>query len=108
MGGDDNIQVAGGVRVDTVLYGGPGDDRIKGGGGRNILVGCEGDDELTGRQPGRPDGRRDGADRLIGGHGADILVAGMLTDGANNEDDNYDDLVTVLNAGADPRPIPRR
>src|SRR5213075_2326993 len=64
MTGDDDIQVAGGVRLNTALYGGPGNDRIKGGGGQNIEIGCEGNDQLLGG-PGR--------DLLIGGTGADDL-----------------------------------
>src|SRR6185369_2844219 len=48
MAGDDDIQVAGGVRLNTVLYGGPGDARINGGGGQNIEVGCDGNDDLLG------------------------------------------------------------
>ncbi len=105
MGGDDDIQVAGGIRVDTVLYGGPGDDRIKGGGGLNIEVGCEGEDTLTGGNGGDLLVGGAGADRLIGGNGADIIIAGTLVDSSNNEDDNYDDLVSVLEAGMIPSPL---
>ena len=105
MGGDDEIQVAGGVRVDAVLYGGPGDDRIKGGGGRNILVGCDGDDGLLGGNGGDLLIGGFGADRIVGGNSDDILIGGLLADSANNEDDNYDDLVSVLNAGQIPPPL---
>src|SRR5262249_9759745 len=86
MGGDDDIQVAGGVRVDTVLYGGPGDDRIKGGGGVNIIVGCEGNDTLTGGNGGDVIIGGVGSDRIVGGNGADVLIAGSLVDSSNNED----------------------
>src|SRR5205814_2284480 len=99
MGGNDSVQVASGVLVDSVLYGGPGDDRLKGGGGRNILVGCEGDDTLTAGNLGDLMVGGSGADRIGGGTGNDILVAGELVDSANNEDDSYTDLVTVLNTG---------
>ena len=105
MGGDDEIQVAGGVRVDTVLYGGPDDDRIKGGGGRNILVGCEGDDGLLGGNGGDLLIGGAGADRIVGGNSNDILVAAVLVDGANNEDDGYTDLVNILNTGFIPPPL---
>jgi Ca2+-binding RTX toxin-like protein len=91
--------------VEAVLYGGPGDDRLKGGGGRTILVGCEGDDELLGGNQGDLMIGGTGADRLVGGNGTDILVAGILADSADDEDDNYDDLVTVLTAGVIPAPL---
>src|SRR5439155_23749597 len=48
LAGDDDIQVAGGIGLDAVLYGGPGANRIKGGGGRNIEAGCDGSNTLTG------------------------------------------------------------
>jgi len=99
LGGDDQVHLAGAIRVDSALYGGPGNDRLNGGGGRNIEVGCEGDDELNA-------GKLDdlliggaGADRIVAGSGNDILIAGVLADGANVEDDRYVDLVGVLNAG---------
>jgi Ca2+-binding RTX toxin-like protein len=105
MGGADMIQVASGVRVESVLYGGPGNDRIKGGGARNILVGCEGDDSLSAGNLGDLMIGGAGADRLVGGNKNDILVAGILVDGADAEDDQYDDLVAILNAGTIPAPL---
>ena len=105
LAGNDDIQIAGGVRLDTVLYGGPGDDRIKGGAGRNIEVGCEGNDMLIGGHSGDLLIGGAGADRIIGGHGNDIFVAGNIVDSSNNEDDRYNDLVSVLNAGLIPPPL---
>jgi hypothetical protein len=105
MGGNDNVQVAGGIVVQTVLYGGPGNDRLKGGGGRNILVGCDGDDTLTAGNLGDVLIGGAGADRLIGGNGNDLLVSALLVDGSNNEDDGYNDLVTILNTGAISAPL---
>ena len=99
LAGNDDIQVAGGVRIDSVLYGGPGDDRIKGGGGRTIEVGCEGDDQLIGGSGSDLLIGGDGADRMIGGNGNDIMVAGNIVDGTNTEDTQYNDLVSILNAG---------
>ncbi|MBO0699415.1 MAG: hypothetical protein J2P46_13550, partial [Zavarzinella sp.] len=99
MGGDDSIQVAAGVRVEAVLYGGPGNDRLKGGGGRNILVGCEGDDTLLAGNLGDLMVGGAGADRIVGGNNNDLLVAGLLEDASNTEDDRYDDLVAILHAG---------
>jgi hypothetical protein len=41
----------------------------------------------------------------VGGNGDDIIVGGLLGDAANAEDDNYTDLVTVLNTGFIPAPL---
>src|SRR5262249_45991333 len=79
--GDDTIQVAGSITLPTLLFGGDGNDTLKGGNGNNILVGGAGTDSLTG---GRG---RDlliggaGADTLTGNGGDDILIAGPTGDG---------------------------
>ncbi len=99
LSGNDDVQLAGAIQVETALYGGPGNDRLNGGGGRNIEVGCEGDDELNAGKLGDLLVGGLGADRIIGGSGNDTLIAGVLVDGANVEDDQYVDLVGVLNAG---------
>jgi len=78
LDGNDNIQVAGAVRLAAWLYGGPGNDRLQGGKGHDLLFGELGDDQLGGGQGhdllvgGR------GADRLVGNEGDDILVGGYL------------------------------
>jgi Ca2+-binding RTX toxin-like protein len=105
MGGDDSTQVAGGIVVQTVQYGGPDNDRLKGGGGRNILVGCDGDDTLTAGNLGDLLVGGAGADRLVGGNGNDILIANILVDGTGTEDDGYTDLVNILNTGSIPAPL---
>jgi hypothetical protein len=99
LAGDDDVQLAGAIQVDTALYGGPGNDRLNGGGGRNIEVGCDGDDQLNAGKLGDLLVGGLGSDRIIGGNGDDILIAGLLVDGANVEDDQYADLVGILNAG---------
>jgi hypothetical protein len=63
--GDDTIQVAGSLTLPTLLFGGDGNDTVKGGSGNNILVGGAGNDSLTGGS---------GRDLLIGGAGADTLT----------------------------------
>jgi uncharacterized delta-60 repeat protein len=74
--GNDDIQVAGGISLSAWLYGGAGNDRLKGGNGNNILLGGAGDDLLVGGNA------RDiliggtGADRLVGNAEDDILIAG--------------------------------
>jgi Ca2+-binding RTX toxin-like protein len=85
--------------VEAVLYGGPGNDRLMGGGARNILIGCEGDDTLLAGNLGDLMVGGAGADRIVGGNNNDLLVAGILTDASNTEDDKYDDLVAILSAG---------
>ena len=105
MGGDDSVQVASGIVVQSVQYGGPGNDRLKGGGGRNILVGCDGDDTLTAGNLGDLLVGGAGADRLNGGNGDDIFIADILEDGTNTEDDGYTDLVNILNSGLIPAPL---
>jgi Ca2+-binding RTX toxin-like protein len=66
LAGNDDIEVAGAVHRPTWLYGGDGDDYLKGGGGNNVLVGGAGDDVLHGGG---------GSDLLIGGTGADQLFS---------------------------------
>ena len=76
--GDDNLQVSGSVSLAAWLFGGDGDDRLKGGSGSNVLAGGIGDDLLIGGSG------RDfleggwGADRLVGNGGEDILIGGYL------------------------------
>jgi PKD repeat protein len=77
--GDDDIQVAGSIALDAVLYGDAGNDRLKGGAGSGILLGGDGDDMLIGGS-----GRNiliggDGKDRLVGGSGDDILIGGFTS-----------------------------
>src|SRR5262249_42139707 len=77
--GDDAISVRAGINLPAILFGGDGNDQLKGGGGNNILVGGSGDDQLIGGSA------RDlliggaGADQLIGGADDDLLIAGSTT-----------------------------
>jgi hypothetical protein len=81
--GDDDIQVAGGLTLPAWLYGGDGNDRLKGGGGNNVLLGGAGDDQLIGG------GGRNllvgglGADKLNAGGGGDLLIGGTTAFDAN-------------------------
>jgi len=77
--GDDHIQIAGSIELDAWLFGGTGNDHLKGGRGNNILAGGDGDDTLIGGN-----GRNiliggQGEDHLIGGGGDDILIGGSTT-----------------------------
>jgi Ca2+-binding RTX toxin-like protein len=75
--GDDDVQVGGGVSLPTWLFGGGGNDRLKGGAGHDVLLGGDGDDLLVGGQG------RDllfagiGTDRIVGNADDDMLVAGL-------------------------------
>jgi Ca2+-binding RTX toxin-like protein len=80
--GNDDVSVAGSITLPAWLYGGDGNDRLKGGNGPNVLIGGAGDDLLVGGSG------RDlliggtGADRMIGNGGDDILIGGTtLYDG---------------------------
>lgn len=79
LAGNDDVQVAGGISRPAWLFGGDGDDRLKGGSGWNVLVGGDGDDLLVGGS------NRDlliggrGADRIVGNESDDILIAGFTS-----------------------------
>jgi Ca2+-binding RTX toxin-like protein len=89
--GDDDIQVAGSITLPAWLYGGDGNDRLKGGGGNNVLVGGAGDDLLLGGG---------GQNLLLGGLGADTLTAGsgddLLIGGTTAFDANEAALAAIL------------
>jgi len=77
--GNDDIQLAGSIGLPAWLYGGDGDDRLKGGAGHDALFGENGDDLLAGQSG------RDlliggfGADRIVGNSDDDILIAGYTS-----------------------------
>jgi hypothetical protein len=79
-GGDDSVSVAREVPVPVTLRGGPGLDKLVGGGGGDKLIGGPGDDVLIGRA---------GNDSLFGGPGEDSLFGGSGNDllrGESGED----------------------
>ena len=77
--GNDDIKVDDDITIPAWLYGGDGNDRLKGGNGPNVLVGGAGDDLLVGGN-GRDILIGDiGADRLIGNGGDDILIGGYTS-----------------------------
>lgn len=75
-GGDDDIQMDDGILLSAWLYGGSGNDRLRGGGGNNYLEGGYGDDTLVGGAGRDLLNGGYGADRLVGHDGDDILIAG--------------------------------
>jgi uncharacterized delta-60 repeat protein len=69
--GDDTIQLSGSLPYPSELFGGAGNDRIKGDNTSNIIVGGDGNDVLVGGT---------GRDLLIGGSGADQITGGSNDD----------------------------
>ena len=77
-GGDDDLQVAGSITLPVWLYGGDGNDAE--GRQRRQRPGRRRRRRSPGRgQRPRPDHRRDGADRMIGNGGDDILIGGTTS-----------------------------
>ncbi|MBI3822042.1 MAG: PKD domain-containing protein [Planctomycetes bacterium] len=83
LAGDDDMQIAGSIANSAWLFGGSGNDRLKGGSGANVLVGGDGNDLLIGGSG------RDvliggfGADRIVGNASDDLLIAGSTKFDAN-------------------------
>jgi uncharacterized repeat protein (TIGR01451 family) len=76
LAGNDRVKVDENLKVSAWVYGGDGNDRLRGGAGNDVLVGGDRADKLNGSR-GRDvliGGR--GADRLAGGRGSDLLVSG--------------------------------
>ena len=69
--GDDTIDGSDG---DDTLYGGRGNDKLEGGKGDDKLFGGKNDDELDGGKGNDTVDGGEGADELIGGVGADTFV----------------------------------
>jgi uncharacterized delta-60 repeat protein len=87
--GNDTVKVNPNVNFSVVVFGGAGNESIKGGGGNDIMIGGDGNDVLQGQ-----DGRDiliggDGQDSLVGQTDDDILVAGFS---------NYDSDLSALNS----------
>ena len=74
--GNDNLQIAGAIRIPAWLDGGAGNDRLKGGKGNDVLLGGDGNDNLNGGQGNDILIGGAGADHLIGGPGADLMIGG--------------------------------
>lgn len=92
LAGNDNIQLAGALRIPAWLDGGDGNDRLKGAKGNDVLRGGAGDDHLDGAQ---------GQDVLIGGLGADRLIGGpgddLMIGGTTAYDGDEGDLFAIAN-----------
>lgn len=76
--GNDNIQLAGSIRLSARLHGDAGNDRIKAAKGPSVLDGGEGDDMLIGGKANDVIIAGAGADRVVGGPGEDVIIAGSM------------------------------
>jgi hypothetical protein len=83
MAGNDDIEVASGITLSAWLYGGAGNDRLKGGGGNNVLVGGAGDNELIGGPRNDLMIGGSGPSTLLGTGGNDLMIAGTTAFDAN-------------------------
>ncbi|KAA5539936.1 DUF839 domain-containing protein [Roseiconus nitratireducens] len=82
-GGDDQIKVDQKVKIDTMLFGGAGNDQLHGGGGKNLLDGGADDDMLKGGRLSDILIGGTGRDKLDGKQDNDVLIGGLLEDDVN-------------------------
>ncbi|MDX6601073.1 MAG: hypothetical protein QOF13_275 [Solirubrobacterales bacterium] len=74
--GDDTVSVASAVEVPVTMRGGPGRDSLLGGGGPDKLIGGDGNDKLAGHSGDDLIFGGAGNDELLGGSGDDVLRGG--------------------------------
>jgi Ca2+-binding RTX toxin-like protein len=84
--GNDEMVIASGSHLGTVLNGGDGNDTLRGGGGggRNTLIGGDGNDLLA----SDPDADPAAGDSMLGGSGNDRLAGGIRADTLDGGDGN--------------------
>lgn len=79
-GGDDRVEVAPPIALPVTMRGGAGRDALIGGEGPDVLIGGAGGDRLIGRSGGDVLYGGAGRDVLIGGPGSDVLRGGLGKD----------------------------
>ena len=87
--GNDNIRIDRDIELPAKLFGGVGNDRLRGGRGDDTLHGGPGNDKLDGRRGDDLLFGQRGHDRLKGGRGDDSLFGGAgddLLDGGRDDD----------------------
>lgn len=78
--GDDMVSIASAVTIPVTMRGGPGRDALVGGSGPDKLIGGEGNDQLAGRGGDDVLFGGPGNDDLSGGAGDDVLRGGLGQD----------------------------
>ena len=86
--GADDIAIERDVTLPSEIYGGEGDDVIKGGGGNDVMFGEGGDDKLKARDAHDIVVGGAGSDTLAGGDGRDLLFGGAGADKIAGQDDS--------------------
>jgi Ca2+-binding RTX toxin-like protein len=104
LGGDDRVSL-GRVKIDTIIDGGDGNDRILGGRGDDVITGGAGDDLIRGGDGNDALAGSAGNDRLLGDNGDDDLAGGdgsdILSGGAGTDtSDAGNDVVSGVEDGA--------
>jgi hypothetical protein len=79
LGGDDRVSL-GRVKIDSIIDGGDGNDRILGGRGDDVITGGNGDDLIRGGDGNDALAGAAGNDRLLGDNGDDDLAGGDGSD----------------------------
>jgi Ca2+-binding RTX toxin-like protein len=100
-GGDgaDELTIEHDITKDSEIYGGNGDDILKGGGGNDVMFGGAGNDKLKARDANDICVGGDGADTIAGGDGRDILIGGLGADKIAGQDDS--DILVAGNTAHD-------
>jgi Ca2+-binding RTX toxin-like protein len=86
--GDDEITVDPTLTVETLIYGGDGDDTIQGGSGKDRIYGEEGNDFIQARGGNDTVRGGDGMDTIEGGSGDDSLFGDDAIDSIKGDDGN--------------------
>jgi hypothetical protein len=90
--GNDDLKIAVAITLPSEIYGGAGDDTIRGGGGNDILFGGADNDEIKARGAHDVALGETGNDLVTGGDGRDILIGGT---GADKVVGNVDDDILI-------------
>ena len=78
--GDDTVTINSNISLETLIYGGAGNDTLTGGSGKNTIYGGAGNDRITGGAGKDFLYGGDGNDTLNGGNGVDYLNGGTGVD----------------------------
>ncbi|MEA1952574.1 MAG: PKD domain-containing protein, partial [Planctomycetota bacterium] len=119
--GNDHVRISANNRLDAMVFGGPGNDRLHGGRGNDILDGGPGNDRLYGNSGNDILLGGAGRDRLFGHGGRDLLIGGpgrdflagssgddILIGGTTSHDTNHAALAAVMAEWTSPRSINAR